>query len=68
MNAETLEDQVKQLIKDNHELRMQAASDVEQIENLQRELQQIRTPFSLEAQQEELRDVKCAVYEVINVC
>ena len=34
MNHETLEDQVKQLIKDNHELRMQAAADVEQIENL----------------------------------
>ena len=68
MNNETLEDQVKQLIKDNHELRMQAAADVESIENMQREMQQMRQPFKLGAQQDELRDIKCQVYEIINIC
>lgn len=59
---------MKQLIRDNHDLRMQAASDVEKIDTLNRELIQMRQPFKLKAQQEELRDVKCQVYDVINMC
>jgi len=33
-----LEDQVKQLIKDNHDLRLQAAEDVDMIDSLNREI------------------------------
>jgi hypothetical protein len=47
---------------------MQAAADVEMIDSLSREISQLRQPFKLSAQQEELRDVKCQVYEVINTC
>lgn len=28
----------------------------------------LKQPYKLQAQQEELRDVKCQVYEVINTC
>ena len=47
---------------------MQNAADCEEIEALRRELAALRQPFKLKAQQDELRDVKCQVYEVINTC
>lgn len=68
MNQETLEEQVKALIKDNYDLKMQCAADADQIENLSRDIGQLRQPYKLQAQQDELRDVKCQVYEVINTC
>ena len=68
MNQDTLEDQVRQLIKENYDLKMQNASDCDEIENLKREIDGIRQPYKLTAQQDELRDVKCKVYEVINTC
>lgn len=68
MNEDSLEEQVKALIKDNYELKMQNASDTEEINNLAHEIAQLKQPYKLAAQQDELRDVKCQVYEVINTC
>ena len=68
MNQETLEEQVKALIKDNYDLKMQNAADADHIESLTRDIAQLRQPYKLNEQQNELRDVKCQVYEVINTC
>ena len=68
MNQETLEEQVKALIKDNYDLKMQNAADADHIESLTRDIEQLRQPYKLNQQQNELRDVKCQVYEVINTC
>ena len=68
MNQFNLEDQVKTLIKDNYELKMQNAADTEQIQSLESELCHLKQPFKMKSQQEELRDIKCKLYEVINMC
>ena len=68
MNQETLEEQVKALIKDNYDLKMQNAADADHIESLTRDIAQLRQPYKLNEQQNELRDIKCQVYEVINTC
>ncbi len=47
---------------------MQNAADCDEIDNMKREIEGIRQPYKLAAQQDELRDVKCKVYEVINTC
>ena len=68
MNQDTLEQQVQELIRENYDLKMQSASDCEELEQLRHELTHLRQPFKLAAQQEELRDVKCQIYEVVNTC
>lgn len=42
MNQETLEEQVKALIKDNYDLKMQNAADSEQIDSLSHDIAQLR--------------------------
>lgn len=68
MNQDTLEDQVRQLIKENYDLKMQNAADCDEIDHLKGDIEGLRQPYKLAAQQDELRDVKCKVYEVINTC
>ena len=55
-------------MKDNCDLKVQAAADFEHIEQLRKEVTDLRQPFKLTEQQEELRDVKCQIYDVINMC
>ena len=47
---------------------MQGAADCDEIEQLKSEIGSLRQPYKLTAQQDELRDVKCQIYEVINTC
>lgn len=47
---------------------MQSAADFEEIQQLRAEVNGLRQPFKLAAQQEELRDVKCQIYEIISMC
>ena len=47
---------------------MQNVADTEELDNLSREINQLKQPMKLTAQQDELRDVKCKVYEIINTC
>ena len=47
---------------------MQSAADFEEIEQLRSEVSDLRQPYKLAAQQEELRDIKCQIYEVVNTC
>ena len=63
-----MENQVRDLIKDNYVLKMQNAQDTEAIEQLTHELQNLRQPNMLKAQSDELRDIKCSVYGVISKC
>ena len=47
---------------------MQSAADSEEIDHLRSEVNGLRQPYKLAAQQAELRDVKCQIYEVISMC
>jgi len=50
MNQETLEEQVKALIQDNYDLKMQSAADCEEIDLLRSEVNGLRQPYKLAAQ------------------
>lgn len=49
MNQDTLADQVKQLIQENYDLKMQNAADCDEIDNMKREMEGIRQPYKLAA-------------------
>ena len=59
---------MRALIKENYDLKMQNATDIERIGNLTSEVSQLRQPFKVTSQQDELRDAKCQLYEVVNRC
>ena len=50
MNQETLEEQVKALIQDNYDLKMQGAADADHIEGLTRDIESLRKPYQLNDQ------------------
>lgn len=64
----SLEDQLKGLIRDNYDLKMQKASDDEEISQMRRQITTLVQPVKLQEQQAELRDAKARLYEQINLC
>lgn len=64
----SLEDQLKGLIRDNYDLKMQKASDDEEISQMRRQITTLKQPVKLQEQQAELRDAKARLYEQINLC
>ena len=64
----SLEEQLKGLIRDNYDLKMQHANDSEEISQMQRQISNLKQPLKLQQQQVELCEVKARLYEVINTC
>ena len=50
LNQGSLEEQIKSLIKENYDLKMQNAADIEKIGNLASEISQLKQPFKLTSQ------------------
>lgn len=65
MKTTHLEEQLKQLIRDNYELKIQNANQSEDVTSLQKQLDQMKQPLKLSQQQEDLRDAKCQAYVTI---
>ena len=50
LNQGSLEEQIKSLIKENYDLKMQNAADIERIGDLASEISQLKQPFKLTSQ------------------